>query len=422
MKRKTTVYERILYHMGNASLMYFAFRVKVKGIFSQDELEEALYKLQQKHPLAGVRVIMTEDKKQYITTENVPRIPLNIFNEKETDWKAVISEELCKSFDIFKGPMIRVFISQNEDISDIVFIFHHAICDGLSAVVFIHDLFSFLANPQQPLNPYMEAPVFTNLIKNDVLDIIKSKEMPDWLKNRKIPELRHAEGEPFPKPDYMIHNWSFAENDAKKIILLAKNKNVSVHSILGTVLLKSFAEEFGPKEGFKRVLQTPVSFMPFLVDKADKYFGLFNGILKVEIDCSPERTIPEIAQDINKKLKDQLDNYDPLIGYYFFNEYGLKGIDDPELFFANNPGQPMDYDFSLSNLGIIQIQKDYGNYEVEEVFGPIFSAIKGEKVISANSHQGRMFFTCIFDKNFSESSACGNIIKRSLDMFQDIFK
>jgi hypothetical protein len=153
-----------------------------------------------------------------------------------------------------------------------------------------------------------------------------------------------------------------------------------------------------------------------------EYFGLFNGILKVEIDCSPERTIPEIAQDINKKLKEQLDNYDPLIGYYFFNEYALKGIKDPELFFANNPGQPMDYDFSLSNLGRIQMQKEYGNYEIGEFYGPIFSAIRGEKVISVNTHQGIMFFTFIFDKNFSNSSTCRNIIKRSLDMFQDIIK
>jgi len=212
MKRKTTIYERILYHMGNTSLMHFAFRLKVKGIFSQDELKEALYKLQQKHPLAGVRVIMTEDKKQYITTENVPPIPLNQFNEKETDWKAVAGEELCSSFDIFKGPMVHVFLSQEEDISDIVFVFHHAICDGLSAVVLLHDLFSFLTYPLQQINPYKEAPIFSKLIKKDILDLIKSKGMPEWLKNIEIKELKHIKGEPFPKPDYMIHNWSFTED------------------------------------------------------------------------------------------------------------------------------------------------------------------------------------------------------------------
>ena len=68
MERKTTTYERILYHMGNTSLVYFAFRIKIKGTISKDKLEEALLKVQQKHPLAGVRVIMTGDKKQFITT------------------------------------------------------------------------------------------------------------------------------------------------------------------------------------------------------------------------------------------------------------------------------------------------------------------------------------------------------------------
>ena len=422
MKRETIAYERILYHMGNTTLMHFAFRVKVKGIIGKNELEEALYKVQHKYPLAGVRVIMTEDKKQFITTENVPRIPLRQFNGNEINWKAVVSEELCKSFDIFKGPMIRVFLIRRENISDIVVIFHHALCDGLSAVVFLHDLFTFLANPLQPLNPYTEAPIFTKLIKKDVLDIIKKRELPEWLKNKDDPVIKPPKEEPFPKPDYVINNWFFTEDDTKKIISLAKEINVSVHCILGAVLLKSFAREFGSKDGFKRILQTPVSFKPFLVDEAKEYFGLFNGILKVDIDCSPEKTISEIALDIYTKLKEQLDNYDPLVGYYFFNEYFLEDVEDPELYFANRPGQPMDYDFSLSNLGRTQMQKKYGNYEIEKVYGPIFSAIRGEKVISVNTYQGRMFFTCIYDKNFSEYNTCSSIIQRSVDMFKNIIK
>lgn len=426
MKRETIAYERILYHMGNTTLMYFAFRVKVNSIIKKSELEEALSKVQQKHPLARVRVIMTKDKKQFIkqfiTTENVPGIPLHEFDGNKTYWKTIVSEKLCKSFDIFKGPMIRVFLVQRKDNSDVVVVFHHAICDGLSAVVFLHDVFSFLAEPNTPVNPYAEAPVFTKLIKKDILEIIKKKELPEWLKNRDNSELKPPKKEPFPKPDYVIHNWFFTEDKTKKIISLAKETGASVHGILGAVLLKAFAQEFGPKDGFNRVLQSPVSFKPFLVDKAKEYFGLFNGILTAEIDCSPKRTIPEIAVDIYTKLKEQLEKYDPLVGYYFFNEYMLDGIKDPELFYANRPTQPMDYDFSLSNLGVIQMQKKYGKYEIEKVYGPTFSAIRKERVIGVITHQGRMFFTCIYDKNCFDHSVGSRIIQKALDMFHDITK
>ncbi len=400
--------------------MSFGFRIKVSGTVGKNELERALSKVQKKHPLAGVRVEMTAGKKQFITTENVPDIPLCESNVEEADWKTILKKELYRRFDIFKGPMIRVFLIQGKDTSDIVFIFHHAICDGLSAVVFLENLFLFLAEPGLLVNPYTEAPIFTKLIKKDTLDIIKGKEMPGWLTNREIPELKPPRKEPPPKPDFALHSWSFAEEEANKIVSFAKKNNLSVHAVLGAVLLRAFSLELKEKNSFKGVLQSPVSFRPFMVDEAKDYFGLFNGILTADVDCSPERTIPEIALEIYTKLKAQLDNYEPLIGYYFFNEYFLDGIEDPELFFSNREDEPFNYDFSLSNLGRVQMQKKYGNYEIEEIYGPIFSAIRGEIVISANTHQGRMFFTCIYDKDCFDYTAGSAIMQTALNIFKDI--
>ncbi|GAH99830.1 unnamed protein product, partial [marine sediment metagenome] len=114
--------------------------------------------------------------------------------------------------------------------------------------------------------------------------------------------------------------------------------------------------------------------------------------------------------------------YEPLGGYYFFNEYFLDDIEDPELFYANRPHQPMDYDFSLSNLGRIQTQKKYGNYEIEKVYGPIFSAIRGERVIGVATHQEKMFFTCIYDKDCFSYDIGSSIIQKALDIFHDITK
>ena len=420
MKRETIAYERILYYMGNTSHMSFAFRIKVNSNVDKNRLERALSSVQKKHTLARIRVEMTADKKQFITTENVPEIPLRELTAEEADWKAILKIELCRRFDIFKGPMIRVFLIQNKNTSDIIVVFHHAICDGLSAVIFLEDLFSFLAEPGLPLNPCPEMPVFTNLIKKDILDIINAKEIPEWLKNRDIPDLKPPQKEPPPEPDFAIHNWSFGEEETNKIASFAKENNVSVHAILGAVLLRAFSLELKEKNSFKGVLQSPVSFRPFMIEETKDYFGLFIGIFKADVDCSQERTIPEIALEIYTKLKAQLNNYEPLIGYYFFNKYSLDGIEDPELFYANRKVQPVDYDFSLSNLGRIQIQKKYGNYDIEEIYGPIFSAIKGEVVISVTTHQERMFFTCIYDKKCFDYATGSTIIQKALDIFKNI--
>jgi len=420
VKRETIAYEKILYYTGNTSLMFFAFMIGVKGSVKKSDLKKAWLKVKQRYPLAGVRVEVTRDKKQFITDENVREIPIREFGKNETGWRTVVKKELCIPFDIYKGPMIRVILIQGENTSDVVFIFHHALCDGLSAVIFLHNLFLFLSDPDMPVNPSAEAPVFTRLIKKDILKIIKGKELPEWLKDKDKVELKPVKKEPSPRPDFVIHDWFFTEEQTKKIIRSAKKSGVSVHGILGAVLMKAFAQESGPKGSFKGVLQNPISFKPFLIDEARDYFGLFNGLIKVKIDCSPKRKIPKIAVDIYTKLRKQLDNYDTLISYYFFNEYFPKGIKDPDLFFANRPRFALDYDFSLSNLGVLQMNGQYGKYKVEEVYGPIFSAIKGEKVIGVATHQGKMFFNLIYDKKCFDPKIGTRIIKAALDSFDDI--
>jgi NRPS condensation-like uncharacterized protein len=414
MKRETISYERVLYYIGNHAPMYFAFRVKVKGALAVDELTQALSKLQQRHPLARVRVEMTRDKKQFITDENVPAIPVTEYTEDQTDWKTLIKKELQTPFDIYTGPMIRICLIRGQDTTDVVAVFHHALCDGLSAVQFLHELFMFMSNTASALKPYAEAPIFSKLIKNDIMEIITAREPPDWIKNKeylKI-ELKPPQEEPYPHPDFVIHDWNLSEQETAHIVKQAKQTGISVHALLGAIVLKAFAREFGEKQGYVRKLQSPLNFKPFLKEEAWDFFGLFNGLLTVEIDCSPERDLQETARQIYTELTEKIKNHIPLDGYYFFNTYFLKDMKDPELYYANRPTPPMDYDVSLSNLGRVHMQKTYGNLEIDTLYGPIFSAIRGERVIGVNTFRDRMFFTCIYDQDCFDHAAGTRIIEQ----------
>jgi NRPS condensation-like uncharacterized protein len=421
MKRETISYERVLYYIGNVSPMYFAFCVKVKGDIPRAGLKEALAELQRRHPLARARVEMTADKKQYVTDANVGPIPVKEFDGGGTDWQSLLKQELLTPFDIFSGPMIRLNLIRNEDSTDIVAVFHHALCDGLSAVQFLHEMLVFLSGAGAGLRPYAEAPVFTRLIKKEIMDVIDGRELPPWLKNKeylKI-ELKPPKEEPFPRPDFALHHWFLDREQTGKLVARAKEWGISVHALMGAVVLKVFAGEFGENQGYTRKLQSPLSFKPFLRDEAREYFGLFNGLLSEEFDCSPGRSVREIAGDIYRRLRDKIANHIPLDGYYFFNTYFLDGIEDPELYYANRPAPVMDYDVSLSNLGRVTMQETYGDYAVEKLFGPVFSAIRGERVIGVNTFGGRMFFTCIYDKDCFDHSTGSRIIARVQDMFRE---
>jgi hypothetical protein len=100
MKRESISYERVLYYIGNHAPMYFEFRMNVKCSTDRQKMEHAFAKLQQRHPLARVREEMTQDKKQFITDDNVPAVHVTEYTEGQTDWKSLIRKELQTPFDI----------------------------------------------------------------------------------------------------------------------------------------------------------------------------------------------------------------------------------------------------------------------------------------------------------------------------------
>jgi hypothetical protein len=59
----------------------------------------------------------------------------------------------------------------------------------------------------------------------------------------------------------------------------------------------------------------------------------------------------------------------------------------------------MKYDFSFSNLGKIDLERKYGDLELMQAFGPVFSATRGEKVIGALTLQGKLHMTMIYDSD-----------------------
>jgi hypothetical protein len=94
-----------------------------------------------------------------------------------------------------------------------------------------------------------------------------------------------------------------------------------------------------------------------------------------------------------------MESLKPLANYYNFMTYLLEGVKDPEEFYANRKsgGSPMYYDFSFSNLGRVSLRKTYGKFVLEELYGPTFSATKGERVIGALTLDGELFMTLIYD-------------------------
>lgn len=403
MKRETSNYERVMFYYSNLGPMFFGFRVHFTGALTESDFRNALDKIRIEFPLSAVRVETLDDHRQFITTEDVPEYPLTFISDFEGPWETYYTDLIKVPFDTTRGPMLRFSVLQNGSNNDLLAVFHHAVVDGVGASILLERLMAHLGDPNlsaKAPDDHSWAIMLHKHISDENFAKILALDPPVYKDDKSYTKYtpKAFSPTPFPIRNFKVHTHAFSKAQTESIVQASRQHNVTVHALLGALMLSSFAGEFGPEEGYRRVIQSPINFRPQLRAGSEKLFGLYNGLIKADIDCTPGRPIPELASEIGHALREQIDSLIPLSGYYNFMTFLLDGIDNPEEYYASRDHvDSMDYDFSFSNLGRVEIAEDYGPFHVTDVFGPTFSATKGERVIGAMTCHGRLFINMVYD-------------------------
>jgi NRPS condensation-like uncharacterized protein len=407
MYRKTASPERYMFFFGNRYPICFSFMVRVKGRLGEDVLKQALGFLKQRHPLLSARIILNEKKEQFITNQDVAGFEIRRFPADTRPWETIARNLLSTPFKVETGPFVRFGLRELDGETELYTVFHHATADGVAGINFFRELFMVLAG--NPLTvPVSDRGVYLyEALKPDVAAALSKREKPAWVNDK--PE---AKGEavilPFMVPDFKIHTRELAQDTVNTLLARTKALGVTVNSLLGAVFLRSYADIFAAGTGYTRTIQLPVDCRKYINEEHRNTIGAFNSIIKLPIDCAPQRFPAIIAAEISQKLKENTSDYRDIQEFYYFKGY-YDDVSDPEALMCEFKPDPLDYDFSLSNLGKIDLAPRYGEWEILSIFGPTFSAVNGEQVIGLNTHNGIMRFTYIYDKAlFPEQT--GNII------------
>lgn len=148
IKRRLLFGERMLLGDGTEPFnVVIAFRLR--GSFTLKEIQQALARIQNKHP--WLRALISYDEKN-IPWFNVPEKPASIpvriiTRQSEDQWQEESRKEWKTNFNYEKLPLIRFIWIKGENVSDMLFAFHHCLCDGGSAMAFSHEFLKVLDNP-----------------------------------------------------------------------------------------------------------------------------------------------------------------------------------------------------------------------------------------------------------------------------------
>jgi hypothetical protein len=143
--RKVTAAERFF---ARSPFAIVTMVLRIKGYISEEMLRQAVAKVQQRHTLLRVRIETDAEHGSWFTSEGVQEVPIGIVpRDSEDDWIDVHAQASRVPFEFEMHPAIRFVLVQSPDLSEVIILCHHLICDGMSLAYLARDVMVHLGDP-----------------------------------------------------------------------------------------------------------------------------------------------------------------------------------------------------------------------------------------------------------------------------------
>lgn len=411
MRRRLIIGERIMYVDADTAVNC-VFTAKIRGSFTLERLRNALHKVQRKHPLlrAGVK----EDAMgvpHFVSSNAISPIPVRIAERSgDDDWKTESKKEWHKLFEGKGSPMARIVWLKDTEVSELILVCPHCICDGTTVVTLMTEILLLLDKPEEKLVAYLPFISIEELLSKSysgkIGKLIKARIFSVFARLFfliKSKRDKQSAGE-----SYMIHRRMDRDRTAA-LATACKAEGVSVHSALCAAFLKAFHQVKGTAANGKVIC--PVDIRRFVPEiKTDTMFA-FAPVAELSADNKSDfwDTARKVKTQLNDKIA-AMDVHDLLIMSEYFHSSAPKMIG----YLKSAPGS---HDVTLSNLGKLSIPEDYDSFEVEAIYSPTVAfPWKNPNTLVVGTFKGKMDFCFSSNDGFLKAEAAAGIMDCALSL------
>jgi hypothetical protein len=263
--------------------------------------------------------------------------------------------------------------------SELIFVCDHLTADGRSAIIALRDFLALLSNPSLELEPIH--PMFLgDLIPSDIVEKLKDQVAADrGVGLPSIPSTLDMLEDPI-----QLIRFALSKNETSAFLRRCRDERVTVQAALCAASLKSFAER--EPHNPERKVEIPIDIRNYLDPPVGETYGMFISHLDLDLDCSANRKLWDIARDAKSGLSASIQ-----AERYFYA---------PTVFITITGKFPVDVDIStgndisITNLGLVEIPSHYGSLTLESIYGPIINISRpGHRVLGVATFEGRMYFS-----------------------------
>lgn len=423
MKRQLLFLEHVMYGDGQTPFNG-VFHIRLKGSFTAEAMRHALNGVQAKHDM--LRVAVTTDTKGrpwFVSNPAAPEIPLDI-RERLTndDWITATKHGWQTLFPVSTGPLAKLVWLRSDNLSDLLLVFHHCLCDGASAVAIVQELLLLLEQPDAAIGQdKMVPPVhhwaaqhlkrpFQHHLKGIAAGFFgrafcyAGALLLSRKKTLTIPREK----------DYLLH-WKLDKAQSAALLNYCKAQNVTVNTALSLAWLRAYhAVKNIPR--FK--ITCPVDVRKFVTEiKNDTIFS-FGVSIRFAFDRDNSTAFWQKARRMQQDATRQLKNiraYNLLLQM----EY-LHGIVKPmQQIFKHGD---IKHDFMFSNMGPLPIRQQYRSFEVEAINSPtVIGPFGNPTTIITTTYKGQMDFGFVSNGSIITEEEALQIKEKAMAMLlQDI--
>jgi hypothetical protein len=428
--RRLLLLERTMYREGRTPFTS-VFTIQLFGRLQEGRLREALVRLQGKHPLLRCVIENGVDSEgpRFVLQDCPAPIPLRVVERKNDDhWQTEVRHEWVAPFDASRDPLVRLVWLRGSEVSELILIGHHCICDGQSGMTLLRDCLSAYDEPEKDLGTYDALGAIEELVPEALLEDRSFRRRMRW----KIGLLRliflwerrkrARSVSPIHGEQMYFHRWSLDKGASLRLTERCRAEGVTVLAAMSVAFLQAFREVRGTQA--LRNVYTMVNarkFMPLL--RPDAMFGVAPGVKLSMKGLPPPRAMSArgfwtCAREIKADLTRQVDVlgrdiYDYLVGMEgMHNMYGSLVGDTKSATAVSH--------VTFSNMGRLEFPLRYSSFWVETIYSPLvmISPTPANTVV-ISSFAGCLELAIVSDEQSLPPVHAKAIRQRAMDILRD---
>jgi hypothetical protein len=304
--RKLSPIEQAFTHSNESIPLSVACVLHLSHAPDAAELEQALQRLQARHPLLRAEIAKEGGGFVFKKRDAPPPIACAIAERNDDDSWAAAAETALNTYFDKGGPLMRCWLLRDPKtgLGELIVNFHHAIIDGVSARLLLHELLSLLGGaelpPAPPEAPHIFPPAFRKWrLAKRLLAFLPLQMKEEWR------YIKTAPPSPIPAhSENAVLSFRLSPETSRKLSLNAGRMGLSLNSLLLAAITRATLRHKHMGQDFQqaRVISFADLRDAVLPPVSNRELGCYVSMLRMSVPVSQEQTTPQLAGHIQKAL------------------------------------------------------------------------------------------------------------------------